>query len=929
MSSILVDEGRNPEHDGDGHPGAGKGSFRVDLNGEDGTILVGDETNGYTITVKDGQASVTPHGVLAAQGVTVSIGEVTQNPDNSWTIKYDYKLDGNQKHVDANGKPVDTLHSDITITVTDTSGNDTASGLLHVEVHDDAPVLKVTNFGQNFGSTTSSQLKFYNDTSEEGNGFVDAANVGNWTEFNDGKLGNYNGQSFNTPVTYKGVMDGTKIIATTVRYENGDVTTIKDMAPADPNPSSPDKHLYNSSLTGKNNGLTIGDDGSNWQGDKDVNADKVWNAHEIGLKPGDNNLSEAVVLEVPKDTVSYGLNLELGSLTNSDRVLVTFMSTPQNNNDDIIVKQEYVDVSKLAGDPTNLKVHFDVPQGFTKVFISAVANEGEGVPESGFTVREVELLTNSAVSTGRVDVNYGADGPGELTWDLSGNDWQNVEIINARGHGAYKVTLETSKDGLTFTGKLAAAGALLDGRTLFIATLDPKSGEWTFTQFYEFKFADGTDTATLKFGATDKDGSTATVTGSVSTTAPGRLDRFDDVDTGYYDKNWGSDASKDNAVDVMAGKNGNDLMYGKGGDDILSGDGGVDAIAAIGHALTKWEFTTDNLKYFAENDGYKEGNDNPLERDGQLTIEGVQERIEQAIKGEAASGWGTGITLAQFTDTLAELETEHKDWDGDDALFGGKGNDILFGWGGDDYLHGGDGSDMIFAGGGDDLIVYDSSDYLVHGGSGIDFLLSGKDENLHLDALLNNTNPKDGPMVSEVEVLLKGDAVTTLTSLKELEDYGIKVEDDTLTLGEGWTLNENGHYTYKDSSIILETTLEGTPQENGTIVFSKDGDLPQSEALFSGQSGSMDSLLGVSETSDTMPQEPDERSLDLTNMDTRAYSGLGKEREEKAAGADSGKPDLERAESGGIPGCELTEASGNEEELAVAINAIRAETGGC
>ncbi|MDE7065648.1 MAG: hypothetical protein K2O70_09305, partial [Desulfovibrionaceae bacterium] len=198
-----------------------------------------------------------------------------------------------------------------------------------------------------------------------------------------------------------------------------------------------------------------------------------------------------------------------------------------------------------------------------------------------------------------------------------------------------------------------------------------------------------------------------------------------------------------------------------------------------------------------------------------------------------------------------------------------------------------------------------------------------------LNDLLNNTDPNKGPLVSEVEVLLKGDAVTTLTSLKALEDYGIKVEDDKLMLDKEWTWDaENGHYTYDNGSIILETTLTGEEQPDRTFVLQNENPSRLAE-FFSGQSGSMDSLLGVSETSDTMPQEPDERSLDLTNMDTRAYSGLGKEREEKAAGADSGKPDLERAEPGGIPGCELTEASGNEEELAVAINAIRAETGGC
>lgn len=931
-------------------------------------------------------------------------------------LNYRYELTGNTTEHKAQGGG--TFSHDITVKVTDTDG-DTATSTIRVNVVDDAPVLSIDNSAATnsvSSNTPSSQLKFYNDASEKGNGFVDAAKVGTWDESTP--LGPYNGLSTTDPITYKGFMDDVKIIATTVLYKGGDVSNFKDVGGQEGFDFSRDKHLYNSRLTGENNGLTIGNDGSNWNNNS--HGEVVWNADEIGLNPEDSKYSEAVVLEVPKNTVSYGLNLELGSMTSSDKVLVTFMSTPQDNSDDVIVKQEYVDVSKLTNDPTSHWAHFDVPQGFTKVFISAVTNENSDYKESGFTLREVELLTNSAVSTGRVDVNYGADGKGGLTWDLSDNQWNNVEVINARGHGKYNVMLQPSEDGLTVTGTLVAAGASLNEHTLFTATLDPVTGEWTFTKFYEFKLGDKYD-VTLTFTATDADNSIGTVTDTVPTTSKERLDRFDDVDTGYYDKKWGYDASKDHAVDVMAGDNGNDLMYGKGGNDILSGDGGKEAYAAIGDALGFYEGRKEAMVNAIGRDGVENGSLHPEDGRGYTRYNAdLMHDITMFMKGEKYIGNKYNIfDMNGFTDRLAAIEKQHPDWNGDDALFGGKGDDILFGWGGDDYLHGDEGEDMIFAGGGDDLILYDKSDYLVHGGSGIDFLLSGKDDGLHLEKILKNNDTNEGPLVQGVEVLLKGDAVVTLTSLKELEDYGIKVDGDKLMLGEGWTSNGQ-YYTYGGGSLILETTLTGIEQDNGTFVFEnanpsqidelfsedpyaipdealtfaalssadqnksraffpEDGDASQQgeepvQGEYSGymgaaegkgaessddglfemsgspaspleehtdalslnddvigleESGNMDDLLGVSGQPDAMKQEPDERSLELTNLDTSAYSGLDMERGENAAGADSPMPVADGMDPGICHGIETTEDHANEEALRAAITAMQADTGGC
>lgn len=177
---------------------------------------------------------------------------------------------------------------------------------------------------------------------------------------------------------------------------------------------------------------------------------------------------------------------------------------------------------------------------------------------------------------------------------------------------------------------------------------------------------------------------------------------------------------------------------------------------------------------------------------------------------------------------MADLEGLIKKYDemdsigGDDKLFGGAGDDILIGGSGNDYLQGDGGEDAIFGGAGNDIIVYDQQDYLVSGGSGIDFMVSD-DTSLTLDGLLSNTS-SDKPLVSGIEVLLKGEDALSLTSIKDLADrYGItlgvnEAGEETLQLDDRWTKQEDGSYDFNggaeaDDGLTLETNL--TPVEAG------------------------------------------------------------------------------------------------------------------
>ena len=243
-----------------------------------------------------------------------------------------------------------------------------------------------------------------------------------------------------------------------------------------------------------------------------------------------------------------------------------------------------------------------------------------------------------------------------------------------------------------------------------------------------------------------------------------------DVDLGSLTGRGGGD-------DTITGSNASDIIYGQEGGDTIYGGRGHDTL------------------YGGTGDDLLVGDDKPenLAADTVADIKAL----------------GTDAALDAFIDSV-----ENPDADGNDQLFGGAGNDVLLGMGGDDYLDGGAGEDAIFGGAGNDIIVYDKADYLVSGGSGIDFMVSN-DSKLTMEALLSGgKDGKEGPIVDSIEVLLKGDAALSLTSIQELADkYGITLGtndkgEETLSLDDRWIKQEDGTYDFTgDADLTLETNL--------------------------------------------------------------------------------------------------------------------------
>lgn len=248
--------------------------------------------------------------------------------------------------------------------------------------------------------------------------------------------------------------------------------------------------------------------------------------------------------------------------------------------------------------------------------------------------------------------------------------------------------------------------------------------------------------------------------------------------------------------DALLGGTGNDVLFGQGGDDLLIGDGS-DAASGSG--------AQDTLDLLIERYDLTPQGDNTS-----VTTQQIVDAIRADDNSDDLSTW------------LEDLENGGAAGadkaDGNDILFGGSGDDVIFGMGGDDFIDGGSGRDTIYAGSGNDIIVYDSNDYLVSGGSGIDFMVSD-DSTLSLKTLLQETGEGNGPIVDRIEVLLKGDAALSLTSIQELADkYGITLGtnpdgQETLTLdmskwAESTPAGDTHVFTSSDGQLTLETNLQ-------------------------------------------------------------------------------------------------------------------------
>lgn len=151
-----------------------------------------------------------------------------------------------------------------------------------------------------------------------------------------------------------------------------------------------------------------------------------------------------------------------------------------------------------------------------------------------------------------------------------------------------------------------------------------------------------------------------------------------------------------------------------------------------------------------------------------------------------------------------------------DHLYGGDGNDHLYGGTSNDFLDGGKGSNVLDGGAGNDVLVFHQGDH-IDGGADTDMLLVSGTDTTSVDDLFNSKT-------SNIEVIVKGSAVDSLTDMKALADKGISFNEHNqveLDAGKGWQdthTSVDGHDVWTNTAGDLTVTIKHDDAENAKNV---------------------------------------------------------------------------------------------------------------
>lgn len=554
--------------------------------------------------------------------------------------------------------------------------------------------------------------------------------------------------------------------------------------------------------------------------------------NEIGYDPISNQ-SEAVIINLDKPAVNMNIDLSkffsvVGSDTNPEEAIFLFYK------DGKCVGESHLSSNETSGDVQQNGFEALPAGGFDTVVIAAGDNGTypDKYDNSEFNISAITFNTFEGVDrtlTGRLDATS-ADGIKGYSVDT--DKLANLELTS----GNVSINYSWNAD----TGTLLATA---EEETVFKLVLNTETGAWTMVQYREYE-----GNLELPFIATDGDDDRTDISVAIPPTdAESAIHKATDSDAektvlAAAEQEMKSAVRSGEALATAAALAG---MVTVLPDDVPAADDRPDTpdetmvmppvadtdapVAAPlpeeGVALpdspveemADAPLLFENLALAAQEDSMAPAaGDETAEGLLWADVSGTDDTPDATMSGIATSGpgaapAGTAVPEIVLTGT-----------DGDDILLGGDGDELIFGGSGDDFIDGGAGRDTIYAGAGNDIIVYDQQDYLVSGGNGIDFMVSD-DTSLTLDGLLSNTS-SDKPLVSGIEVLLKGEDALSLTSINDLADrYGITLRvneagEETLQLDDRWTKQDDGSYDFNggaeaDGGLTLETSL--TPVETG------------------------------------------------------------------------------------------------------------------
>jgi Ca2+-binding RTX toxin-like protein len=170
--------------------------------------------------------------------------------------------------------------------------------------------------------------------------------------------------------------------------------------------------------------------------------------------------------------------------------------------------------------------------------------------------------------------------------------------------------------------------------------------------------------------------------------------------------------SGDAGNNAISGGAGNDVLTGRGGNDVIDGGAGIDTAVYSGRH-DDYDLTAYGDRAVVQSqDGAADGTD-VLTGIETIRFADRTEALASVLHGDDATV--PGANLVGTSAAVPVIGTN-----GDDtisaglatALFGGKGNDVLFAGGTGDLLNGGAGNDVLIAGAGSDTLVGGGGDNL-------------------------------------------------------------------------------------------------------------------------------------------------------------------------------------------------------------------------
>jgi Ca2+-binding RTX toxin-like protein len=212
-----------------------------------------------------------------------------------------------------------------------------------------------------------------------------------------------------------------------------------------------------------------------------------------------------------------------------------------------------------------------------------------------------------------------------------------------------------------------------------------------------------------------------------------------------------------------------------------------------------------------------------------VTIAGPVARItiEHSQDGPATSG-------INITDVFFDAPVVDDGEDGDDLLFGGDGNDTIFGEGGDDVIYGGDDADMLFGGAGSDTFVGGTDGDVVDGGAaGVDFDVLDLTDNGRFEVVNQTPDSNGNGTDGTVNFLDDDNNIIGTLEFSEIEE----IRGDRVVIDRPPEAVDDVASTDEDTSVIInvldnDTDPNGDPltvisaiAENGTVEINQDGTL--------------------------------------------------------------------------------------------------------